>query len=87
MNNRKARLIPIDLLKILFAALIFMRHVSTMGGVDWHSLNRFALGSTTPVMTGFFMLSGFSLFYQHGDSSVFRDSGLAKYYKKRLMSN
>lgn len=85
MNNRKARLIPIDLLKILFAALIFMRHVSTMGGVDWHSLNRFALGSTTPVMTGFFMLSGFSLFYQHGDSSVFRDSGLAKYYKKRLI--
>ena len=85
MRNAKARLIPIDLLKILFAALIFMRHVSTMGGVDWHSLNSFALGSTTPVMTGFFMLSGFALFYQHGDSSIFREGGLGKYYKKRLI--
>lgn len=66
----RERLIPVDILKIVFAILIFMRHDRTMGGINWYGLNDFVLNSTSLDMNGFFLLSGFALYYQYGYKSI-----------------
>lgn len=62
----KTRMPLIDIMKIVFMLLIYMRHSITMYGCTYGlSINEIAKSLTFPVMSGFFILSGFLIHYSH----------------------
>ena len=86
MQIRKQRVYLIDVLRIVFALLIFMRHSLTMGGVNYYWLNDTIKRFTGPVMTGFFIISGYSLFYGYSDHDLLNRTQIKRFYLKRLIS-
>lgn len=85
-ENKKQRLILLDILRIVCALLIYARHSITMYGCTYgHSLDALFTGLTTPVMTCFFLLSGFSIHYQHRTEEL-TAVWSRSFLKKRLIS-
>ena len=84
MEKRKLPLI--DILRIVCVCLIYMRHSITMFGCHYiNVIDILTCSLTGPVMTCFFILSGFSIHYQHR-SEIVTDSWLRLFLKKRLIS-
>ncbi|MBQ6383200.1 MAG: acyltransferase [Clostridia bacterium] len=71
-REKKHRLFLIDLMRIVCAFLIYARHSITMYGCTYghHALDVIFTLSTSPVMTCFFVLSGFSIHYQHRNEEL-----------------
>ena len=68
MYNDKAkhRLFLLDIIRIICALLIYGRHSITMYGCTYgHLLDSVICSLTGSVMTCFFVLSGFALYYQY----------------------
>lgn len=86
VKTHKHRIFLIDILRILCALQIYMYHSSTMYGCTYgHTMDALLRYLTSPVMTCFFVLSGFSIHYQHRDDTV--TSGWTRQYlKKRLIT-
>lgn len=83
----KHRLFLIDILRVLCSLLIYMRHSITMYCCTYgsHVFDGWIVDLTSPVMTCFFILSGFSIHYQHMEEEVTSD-WTREYLKKRLIS-
>ena len=86
-TEKKKRLILLDVLKILFALFVFLSHSSTMGGCTYGAMNSEFLRSINNVMmSGFFILSGFSLFYVYSDIDMKNMKTTFEFYKKRAIA-
>lgn len=87
---KKERLIGIDVIKILCALFIFGRHAIKSGGCHFYIfhylIDDLIVGLTGPIMTAFFIMSGFSIQYVYGSKKLFEEGNLKKYYVKRLIS-
>ena len=82
-ENQTSRLYGLDLLRIALALLVFMFHTAIHFNCQYGILQG-VIQYGAFAMSGFFMLSGYSLYYvYHGfDFSKIRNLGL--FYKKRL---
>ncbi len=86
MREEKRRLFLIDIMRVVCAFLIYARHSIRMFGCSYgHWLNAFFVQMTSPVMTCFFILSGFSIHYQHRSEAATSEWTRA-YIKKKLIS-
>ena len=84
---KKQRLVLLDLLRIVFALLVYARHSYTMFNCNYGLvLNYRIYSSTRPIMIGFFVLSGFSLFYSNSDKTIQTASELKQFWIKRLIA-
>lgn len=87
---KKQRMIGIDIVKILCALFIFARHAVRMGGCHFYIFNNLiddlVVALTGPIMTAFFMISGFSIQYVYGEKRLFEDGNIKTYFVKRVVS-
>lgn len=84
---KKQRLVLLDLLRIVFALLIYARHSITMFGCTYgDSLNYRVKYLTRPIMMGFFLLSGFAMYYSYSGKSLENASSMKKFWLKRLIT-
>lgn len=82
----KHRLFLIDILRILCALQIYMYHSGTMYGCSYgHYIDGLLRYLTFPVMTCFFLLSGFAIHYQYRMEEV-SSEWTRSFLKKRLIS-
>ena len=87
MKKNNNRLVLIDILKILFALFVFMRHSATMGGCKYPIISTDYLVEVNNVMmSAFFIISGFSLYYVYSKKKMDNISECMKFYKKRALS-
>ncbi len=87
MNTIKIgdRLIGLDLFRIAAAIIVMAFHSNVHFGCNYGWMNEFIkMGAI--MMTGFFMLSGFSLYYSYHNRNLLSTSSLKSFYKKRLLS-
>ncbi|MCF2680723.1 acyltransferase [Faecalicatena contorta] len=82
----KTRLFAIDIIKIIFALLIFMRHSLSMGGCTYYGFDEIITNLTGDVMTGFFIVSGFSLYYVYSEKEINDYTSIINFYKKRALT-
>ena len=86
-TEKKKRLVLLDVLKIIFALFVFLRHSSTMGGCRYGNLNNeFLIPINNIIMSGFFILSGFSLFYTNNALNMHNMTTTFNFYKKRAIA-
>ena len=84
---KKQRLIFLDILRIIFALLIYARHSITMFGCSYGvNFNYRIIGLTSPIMVGFFALSGFSMYYAYSDKKLEKISEIKQFWIKRLIT-
>lgn len=84
---KKQRLVLLDLMRIVFALLIYARHSITMFGCSYGaSVNYRIRYLTHPIMTGFFLLSGFAMFYSYSGKSLDNVSQMKQFWIKRLIT-
>ena len=71
----KNRIIGLDILRVLFALIIFFFHSRVHLGCEFGVLNDFF---KTPMigMTGFFMLSGYALMVAYGNKNMWEKSSI-----------
>ena len=82
----KHRLFLIDLMRVVCALFIFARHSITMFGCTYGPLmDEIFLQMTYPVMTCFFVLSGFSIHYQHR-TEVISAGWMRSFLRKRFIA-
>lgn len=84
----KQKILPFNLLRIILAFNVFMFHIISHFQVVLPrglGLNAFFnMGSM--MMVGFFMLSGFVLYYNYHDINFYKRYNIITYYKKRFIS-
>lgn len=80
-----ARLIGIDLCRIIFAFVVFMFHTTKNTNFDWGILQPLAkMGNVT--LTGFFVLSGYILYSVYGKKDMSDFSSQKKFWTNRISS-
>ncbi len=85
--NKKNRLVLIDLLKIVFAIFVFLRHSATMGGCQYTLFTMDALVRIcNDMMSFFFIASGFCLYYSYCHKNLTDIKETITFYKKRAIS-
>ena len=84
---KKHRIWGIDIIRIICALNIYMGHSITMYGCSYGSeaINNYILTCRGPVMTMFFVLSGFSLYYSNYGRFSLEYSSTMKFYAKRAV--
>lgn len=83
----KQRFFMIDIVRILCALIIFVRHAQTMAGFYFGNIiGPLCISMTNIVMTCFFILSGFSLYLSHGGGEQFTKKYILRFYAKRFIS-
>ena len=87
IDQEKHRMFLLDIVRILCALLIYMRHSITMFGCTYYGYytNEVVLLLTDPVMSCFFLLSGFSIHYQHITEEI-SAFWIRSFLKKRLIT-
>lgn len=79
------RIIGLDLLRISLALQIFMFHSWMHFGCSYSYLNDFvSMGAIA--MTGFFLLSGYSLYQVYGEQDIMDKHNIGRFYIKRTIS-
>lgn len=87
MNNpsEQSRLIGLDIFRIGAAFLIFLFHSNMHIKNDYGVFNSFiSMGAVA--MTGFFVLSGYSLSYASTGKELVNWNSIKRFYKKRLIA-
>lgn len=79
------RLALLDVLRCALALLIFMFHSNMHFGCDYGFLNKI-VGQGAFAMTGFFLLSGYSLRIAYGEKDLIEKSALKGFYIKRALA-
>lgn len=81
------RLYGVDIIRIVCALLIFMRHSINMYGCSYGSAtaDNLIISLTSPVMTMFFILSGFSINYGNLCKPEWDYFKIKQFYAKRLV--
>lgn len=86
IRAKKRRFFLLDIIRVVCAFLIYARHSITMFGCTYgHFCDVLFTSLTSPVMTCFFILSGFSIHYQHREDEL-NETWTRNYLKKRLIS-
>ena len=86
LKEKKHRLFLADILRVICAILIYTRHSITMYGCTYsQELDGLFKSLTSPVMTCFFILSGFSIHYQYRTEDI-SNEWTRKFLKKRLIA-
>ena len=84
---QKERIVLLDIIRIVCALLIYGRHsISMMKCTYGHMLDGLISYLTGAVMTCFFMISGFSLYYAYSEKTVQSAEELLSFYKKRVVA-
>lgn len=82
----KHRLFLIDFMRIICAFFIYARHSIGMYGCTYgHTLDALFQYMTSPVMTCFFIISGFSIHYQHEQEEM-SACWIKEFLKKRFLA-
>ena len=86
-SYRKHRIYFLDIIRIICALLIFMRHSITMYGCTYgsQSVDEVITALTSPVMSMFFILSGFSINYSNYSNQEWDYQKTRQFYIKRLV--
>ncbi len=83
-RTEQNRLIGLDIFRISAAFLVFLFHSKSLIGSDYGVFNCFiSMGAVA--MTGFFMLSGYSLYYTNNRRSLNEWSDIKRFYLKRII--
>lgn len=86
MTKERHRIFGLDVLRIVCALSIFCTHSITMFGCTYGvCIDGIILNLTSPIMTCFFMISGFTLFYQYQNKQI-TGSSIIKFFAKRLLT-
>lgn len=80
------RIVGLDLFRISLAFIIFLFHSRGHMNCNYGFLNTFVENSNVLAMTGFFMLSGYSLIISNGKRDYRIISNVVTFYKKRFIS-
>lgn len=81
----KKRLYGLDILRIISAFMVFLFHSNMHLGCNYGFLTPFiARGDIFMVM--FFMLSGFSLYYNYNNKEMLTLCDIGRFYKKRIVN-
>lgn len=86
--EKRERLVFLDIIKICCAILIYMRHSISMFGCSYGNLKIDLLicATTSPVMTCFFVVSGFSIYYNNCRKNLLEAESLKGFYIKRFIT-
>lgn len=87
-THRKERLIFLDLIKIFSAIVIYMGHSIKMFGCSYgnQKLDTVVLAARILVMICFFVVSGFSIYYNNSEINILNTDNLKNFYIKRFMT-
>ena len=81
----KRRFIVLDIIRIGFAVMVFLRHCYTIAGISL-KYGEIVMNTTSFVMSGFFIISGFSIQYTHENENFGSGEGILHFYKKRIVT-
>lgn len=86
--EKREHLAILDIIKICCAVLIYMRHSITMFGCTYGSslVDGLICATTSPIMVCFFVVSGFSIYYNNSNRNLLDAGELRTFYKKRLIT-
>ena len=82
-NLENDRMIGIDILRIIMACMIFLRHIITLGGGTFGKINDFIMQQTEICMCLFFVISGYCV-NNSSKSELCKISDVIIFYKKRI---
>ena len=86
--EKREHLAILDIIKICCAVLIYMRHSITMFGCTYGSslVDGLICATTSPIMVCFFVVSGFSIYYNNSNRNLLDSGELRTFYKKRFIT-
>lgn len=86
--EKREHLAILDIIKICCAVLIYMRHSITMFGCTYGSslVDGLICATTSPIMVCFFVVSGFSIYYNNSNRNLLEAGELRTFYKKRFIT-
>ena len=86
--EKREHLAILDIIKICCAVLIYMRHSITMFGCTYGSslVDGLIYATTSPIMVCFFVVSGFSIYYNNSNRNLLDAGELRTFYKKRFIT-
>lgn len=86
--EKREHLAILDIIKICCAVLIYMRHSITMFGCTYGSslVDGLICATTSPIMVCFFVVSGFSIYYNNSNRNLLDAGELRTFYKKRFVT-
>lgn len=86
--EKREHLAILDIIKICCAVLIYMRHSITMFGCTYGSslVDGLICSTTSPIMVCFFVVSGFSIYYNNSNRNLLDAGELRTFYKKRFIT-
>lgn len=86
--GKKERLVILDIIKICCAVLIYMRHSITIFKCTYGNslLDGLICATTSPIMVCFFVVSGFSIYYNNSNRNLLDAGELRTFYKKRFIT-
>ena len=86
--EKREHLAILDIIKICCAVLIYMRHSITMFGCTYGSslVDGAICATTSPIMVCFFVVSGFSIYYNNSNRNLLDAGELRIFYKKRFIT-
>ena len=86
--EKREHLAILDIIKICCAVLIYMRHSITMFGCTYGSslVDGLMCATTSPIMVCFFVVSGFSIYYNNSNRNLLDAGELRTFYKKRFIT-
>ena len=86
--EKREHLAILDIIKICCAVLIYMRHSITMFGCTYGSslVDGLICATTLPIMVCFFVVSGFSIYYNNSNRNLLDAGELRTFYKKRFIT-
>ncbi len=86
--EKREHLAILDIIKICCAVLIYMRHSITMFGCTYGSslVDGLICATTSPIMVCFFVVSGFSIYYNNSNRNLLDAGELRTFYKKRFIT-
>lgn len=86
--EKREHLAILDTIKICCAVLIYMRHSITMFGCTYGSslVDGLICATTSPIMVCFFVVSGFSIYYNNSNRNLLDAGELRTFYKKRFIT-
>lgn len=87
IKHKKHRIYLLDIIRIVCALLIFMRHSISMYSCTYgsQSVDEVIISLTGPVMSMFFILSGFSISYSNYSDEEWDYRKTNQFYAKRLV--
>lgn len=86
VNTTTERIIGLDLFRIALAFIIFLFHSRGHMNCDYGIMNAFVENSNLLAMTGFFMLSGYSLVISNGKKDYGIFDNVKQFYIKRFIA-